>query len=628
MKLSLALLTIATAAVTPTAAIEYCDNGVVGSGICRNTQHCCSKWGWCGTTSTHCDPATCHSGPGCPNGGTNPPPTPAPTISIPATDAPEPTTAPTTTPTPQPTPSPTTPPTPRPTLHPSTAPTTSTPATDAPETTPAPTSAPTTAPTPQPTPTPTNPPTQTPTPNPTSKSGGEQLPSCGNGVVGNGICDNPCECCSGWGWCSNLAAHCAADSCISSPDNSCTRPEAVFHDQCGSLPTPSTPAPTTAQTQPPVPPLTNPPTAAPVPIHPTTPVTPAPIAPAPPTDGAAAAVEAVLENSQHGIDNELFMYKTPTEQWEPSTVYRYQGFIRGLRVMYQQGVNGKHFYMGDDSSNGHEYGLINIANFLAQSMKETIEYDACDENSWDMVNGVYPLSNACGQLGQSYEDYHCSEEEAFMECPVDPTMSTTATTSAQWWGAPAPLKCGPKEQYPFTGFWDHYTDSENNQSPAANANGRTDVEGCCWWGRGVIQTTGVCNFGKLNFFLGKRAHDEGRESPYPTIDFCQDPGAICASQEFTELKWIAGLFYWVETVQPYDSQGWNYMDELHKYVDGGMQDDGFVNAVSGIVNRGCHNPPCASGSLHGGPERLNNFNKVLSVFDLKQRRNLRTEAST
>lgn len=33
---------------------------------------------------------------------------------------------------------------------------------------------------------------------------------------------------------------------------------------------------------------------------------------------------------------------------------------------------------------------------------------------------------------------------------------------------------------------------------------RTDVEGCCWWGRGVIQMTGVCNFGRLNFFLGAR----------------------------------------------------------------------------------------------------------------------------
>lgn len=44
------------------------------------------------------------------------------------------------------------------------------------------------------------------------------------------------------------------------------------------------------------------------------------------------------------------------------------------------------------------------------------------ENSWDLVDGKYPLSNACGQLGQKYEEYHCSEEEKHMECPVDPNM--------------------------------------------------------------------------------------------------------------------------------------------------------------------------------------------------------------
>lgn len=49
---------------------------------------------------------------------------------------------------------------------------------------------------------------------------------------------------------------------------------------------------------------------------------------------------------------------------------------------------------------------------------------------------------------------------------------------------------------------------------------------------------GVCNFGKLNFFLGKRAADEGRESRYPDIDFCRDPEAVCSSEEHKELKWI------------------------------------------------------------------------------------------
>ena len=57
---------------------------------------------------------------------------------------------------------------------------------------------------------------------------------------------------------------------------------------------------------------------------------------------------------------------------------------------------------------------------------------------------------------------------------------------------------------------------------------------------------GVCNFGKLNYYLGARAAEEGRESRYPDINFCEQPDAICASQEHKELKWIAGLFYWVE----------------------------------------------------------------------------------
>ena len=178
--------------------------------------------------------------------------------------------------------------------------------------------------------------------------------------------------------------------------------------------------------------------------------------------------------------------------------------------MYNDGVANKYFYMGDDSARGHLYGLVNIAAFLAQSMKETIQYNACDENSWDLVNGMYPLSNSCGQLGQSYQDYKCSESEAHMECFVNPDMEIKATTNAKWYGAPGPLFCGPKAKYPSTGFWDHSKECNkpwadpretcdvyegqkaggfDSSSPIPNSLGRTDVEGCCFWGRGVIQTT-------------------------------------------------------------------------------------------------------------------------------------------
>jgi hypothetical protein len=78
----------------------------------------------------------------------------------------------------------------------------------------------------------------------------------------------------------------------------------------------------------------------------------------------------------------------------------------------------------------------------------------------------------------------------------------------------------------------------------------------------------------------------------------------------------AGLFYWVESLQSYDVGGWNYIAELEKFVDGGMKGNDFIDAVSGIVNRGCHNPPCATGDVDGKSERASNFFKVITEFGI------------
>lgn len=122
-------------------------------------------------------------------------------------------------------------------------------------------------------------------------------------------------------------------------------------------------------------------------------------------------VEQTFLQMKDRFDNELFLYETPQHQWIPSTVYRFDGFYDGLKIMHGQGVAGKKIYMGvDEGSEGdckhcHMYGLVNVAAFLAQAMKETIRYDACDENSWDRVGDdeMYAISNSCGQLGQSYQ---------------------------------------------------------------------------------------------------------------------------------------------------------------------------------------------------------------------------------
>jgi len=142
-------------------------------------------------------------------------------------------------------------------------------------------------------------------------------------------------------------------------------------------------------------------------------------------------------------------------------------------------------------------GKLNLAAFLAQSMKETIRYDVCDENSWDLVNGVYPASNACGQLGQSYQDYTCSVADKHMECPLNSSMEATALTNARWYGAPPPLYGGPKSK---TGNlspgWDasaacgpmgcvEYPGQQGGawkrDKAYPNSNGRDNVENCVWW---------------------------------------------------------------------------------------------------------------------------------------------------
>ncbi len=68
---------------------------------------------------------------------------------------------------------------------------------------------------------------------------------------------------------------------------------------------------------------------------------------------------------------------------EPSTIYKYSGLEKGLKVMSEKGVNGHYFYLGSgpNINQASKYGLVNVEAFLAQSMKETIKYNACDEVS-------------------------------------------------------------------------------------------------------------------------------------------------------------------------------------------------------------------------------------------------------
>ncbi len=397
--------------------------------------------------------------------------------------------------------------------------------------------------------------------------------------------------------------------------------------------------------------------------------------------GSLTRIEALnqqLAAAENAMNNNAFLYETPSSGWVPSTVYKWNDFLDGVNAMHNIGVAGNKFWLMDDGvddATNIKYAKVAIAAFLAQSMQETIRYNACDENNWAEIRyGAptdYPMTASCGQLGQKYADYGVNPVSGLdhaYSCPRDNKMEVSALTHAKWYGAPAPLFAAPNTVLEERGLlvngaagrwtnqghcndvpeqvdrskqvWERDTCKTYVGQKAGSfiwdGSSQESVQGCGWWGRGVIQTTGRQNFGTLNHYLGRSHVDPETigttidgvkvEAPpanplYAELDFCSNPGFICSSEENKEIKWIAGLFYWVTSVQAYNDVGgqyadWNYYNELKKYVDGGLQDSQFIDAVSGIVNRGCPNSVCSTGEVHNMKERQENFKLVLKTLGL------------
>ena len=452
----------------------------------------------------------------------------------------------------------------------------------------------------------------------------------------------------------------------------------------------------------PPPPNPSPPASSPPPPPPSTSLSPPP-SPSPPPgtepvgEGAAALVEAL------GFVNYEFKRLKSTAPtgacdidasetlcWEDSRIYKWKDMIAAVQKMATTGVMGRKLYTDGTSVKG---SLANLAAFLAQTLQETIQYDARDENNWSDAavaasgrrrlpgnGGVRPARPVVWQLPVRRHDHRRVDgsdvrrrrravrdrseyglgraHDGMVRCArpllrahvADPGGAGTTAGGARRRGRRGTRRMFGRRRstrprgdvffgpYPAT---DHVppevlatkTDyieylkgaidsgsgeaclmegtpwttrlrrrGRGSRAPAGARTGQphppggrrgADVEGCCWWGRGVIQTTGVCNFGKLNFFAGKKAADAGRSSLYPSVDFCADPGVICRD-DHPDLKWVAGFFYWLESVQSYDEGGGStgrergvYMDVLKAWVDNGarLSDTSLVDFASGVVNR-------------------------------------------
>lgn len=331
-----------------------------------------------------------------------------------------------------------------------------------------------------------------------------------------------------------------------------------------------------------------------------------------PPESSVDAVEEVIINNKGRITELVLRSKHPSGDLWPSYLYTWRGFTQAMRKMTTGiGPGEKNFfYVGDgESLNSLNYGLVNIAAFLADGVVKAIYDDTCDELSYEMVNGRYAISNSCGQGGQSYQDEKCTGGDEGMECAVDTTMVVEGVTHARWLGAPPPMYCGDRS----TGYWDHVAGLERQEPPFENAAGRSDIRGCCWWGRGVGQIRGVCSYGKLNHFLGAKAAAEGRPSIYPDINFCTNPGVICSGKNSDELRWVTGMFHWSTYVQKQRTRDYSYMESLQNYVDeGNFTSTAFIDNVNDILG-GSYNDDNNDDTVN---LRSESFFDVLRAFGL------------
>ncbi len=152
------------------------------------------------------------------------------------------------------------------------------------------------------------------------------------------------------------------------------------------------------------------------------------------------------------------------------------------------------------------------------------------------------------------------------------------------------------------GYFDAATFEIVNDQPFSNRAGRTNVESCCWWGRGSAQVSGVCMYGKLNYYIGARAREEGRRSMFPDIDFCKRPQEICSGEYSTRLTWASGMVSWMENIQ----SNLEYGDNLDRITSGEMTSADFMSYVSDKLD---------SGRNHA--QRLVNFDLIIESLAIQ-----------
>merc|ERR1719150_1259647 len=214
------------------------------------------------------------------------------------------------------------------------------------------------------------------------------------------------------------------------------------------------------------------------------------------------------------------------------------------------------FYFASSTTMEQRKTMANIAGLLAQCMWESggqAPWSACDENNY---TGLSTASCTQRHDGQLYADLG-ADDGSDGSCPRDNGMTMTAETAASW--TPGPMKCEPG----------------------------TETEGCCWWGRGAIQTTGRYNYGHLQADVVSKLGL--KESDGSDVDLCTNPEAMCQHEV---LKMAGALYYWTSMVQQENCFN-SALDTIAQNFDisapPSAQCYEFSKGVGGAINNGIWN---------------------------------------
>lgn len=167
----------------------------------------------------------------------------------------------------------------------------------------------------------------------------------------------------------------------------------------------------------------------------------------PSTENINAVVAEIQQNSQTFIS-------TVFPAGSTGELFTFNKFVEVLFDMASGAVEGKYFYVGHGRTtnrNLRKRGMVNMAAFLAHAKTNGFQNSDCDERNVDFLmpddtTRKYPLSNSCGQYGDSYQDERCDVSELFMECAPDPNMLVSAVPSNDdtSYKSPPAFFCGPK----------------------------------------------------------------------------------------------------------------------------------------------------------------------------------------